>query len=477
MLEQLRQERRERYAGIISQVPDQAARRHVGARLMEDMAGAGDIDVGLRNFDVVVRPTVARLGPETPVRLVAVLVVIADFGSRGGVGEEARRHARFRIGKQDDRAERGPSQRNVGDLHPRVQRQHDRIGGVLATEIGLIQVRSHQGGVLLGGLVGDLGLLGQVGLIDVRKVEEAVRRPKTLLAPDEDRQARGLERLDDRLGPAAPELGQSLRIEQYVGHLAEQIALDAPAGGRVARHADQGEAGVVHVRPGPLDAVAELIVLEVAVQGGLGDVALLLLVGDPGQLAGVLQVDLALTQRLQRLGVKPSQRRQTPDLQLVVAERAGDCARVHLRLAHLADGHDHIGDVDRPALGIGQHGRGRLGGLGLEDVAADRMGRIDPASLEQQLQAEQTAAAIEGHVGLLALAARPHAQRDDHVGDGDGFRELRNALVGGLLGADVLRRDADVVERNNGLDRGRRASGGVGHWIRVQRRGRGSSCP
>ena len=109
------------------------------------------------------------------------------------------------------------------------------------------------------------------------------------------------------------------------------------------------------------------------------------------------------------------------------------------------------------------------------------MGSVDPARLEQQLQAEQASAAIEGHVGLLALAARPHAQRDDDVGDGDGFRELRNALVGGFLGADVLRRDADVVERDNGLDRGREASaggwGGVGHGIRFQRHGRGSSCP
>jgi len=49
---------------------------------MEDMAGAGDIDVGLRNFDIVVRATVARLGPKTAVCLVAVLPAAAGCGQK-----------------------------------------------------------------------------------------------------------------------------------------------------------------------------------------------------------------------------------------------------------------------------------------------------------------------------------------------------------------------------------------------------------
>ena len=62
---------------------------------------------------------------------------------------------------------------------------------------------------------------------------------------------------------------------------------------------------------------------------------------------------------------------QPLDLQLGIAQGGGDGAGVHLGLAQLADGGDHVGDVDRRVLGRRQHDAGHLLGLGLGQQAVD----------------------------------------------------------------------------------------------------------
>src|SRR5258708_4528671 len=74
----------------------------------------------------------------------------------------------------------------------------------------------------------------------------------------------------------------------------------------------------------------QLVVLEVAVEGGLGDLGLLLLVTDPREQADLLQGQLARPQRLQDVGVDASQSLQPLDVELGVAESRGDGLGRHL---------------------------------------------------------------------------------------------------------------------------------------------------
>ena len=52
LLEQLRHQHGQRRAGVVRQVADQAAGGHIGAGLVEDVAGALDLDVGAGDLDV-----------------------------------------------------------------------------------------------------------------------------------------------------------------------------------------------------------------------------------------------------------------------------------------------------------------------------------------------------------------------------------------------------------------------------------------
>ena len=88
LLEELRHQHRQRRAGIVRQVADQAARGHVGAGLVEDVAGALDLDVGLRDLDVGMRAPIAAASGEAAVRLLAILLLVALFGSGSGVAKK-----------------------------------------------------------------------------------------------------------------------------------------------------------------------------------------------------------------------------------------------------------------------------------------------------------------------------------------------------------------------------------------------------
>ena len=64
LLEQLRHQHRQRRGRIVRQIADQAAGGHVGAGLVQDVAGALDLDIGAGDLDVGHGPARAAAGIE-----------------------------------------------------------------------------------------------------------------------------------------------------------------------------------------------------------------------------------------------------------------------------------------------------------------------------------------------------------------------------------------------------------------------------
>ena len=93
--------------------------------------------------------------------------------------------------------------------------------------------------------------------------------------------------IDDRLHPVAPGGLQHLGIQQDVRQLAEQVGADPAAGGDVAIHAHEDEALILDGEATAFDHVAHLVLLEVAVERGLGDLGLALLVVDAREQANL----------------------------------------------------------------------------------------------------------------------------------------------------------------------------------------------
>ena len=128
--------------------------------------------------------------------------------------------------------------------------------------------------------------------------------------------------------------------------------------------------------------MAQLIVLEMAIEGGLGDFRLLRLVGQAGEQAHLLEGQPALTQGFQDGRMDGREGLQALDLQLGIPQGGGDRPGLHLGLAQLADGGDHVGDMHRGVLGCWQHDAGRLLGLGLGQEAVDLVvvGQVAPVA-------------------------------------------------------------------------------------------------
>ncbi len=133
--------------------------------------------------------------------------------------------------------------------------------------------------------------LREVPLADVGQMMEALRRRIAGIAAQIDGQPLGLQMVDDRLDAFAPGRLQDFGVQQRVRQLAEQVRRH-PAPGGVAVHADQGEAVVLDGGAAVLDHRAQLIVVEIAVERGLGDFRLLLLVGQTGKEANCFRVSL-----------------------------------------------------------------------------------------------------------------------------------------------------------------------------------------
>ncbi len=310
------------------------------------------------------------------------------------------------------------------------------------------------------------------------QAEEAVRRAVADLATDVDRQAFALQMVDDRLHAVAPGDLQDLRIEQKVRELAEQVTGDPAAGGQVAVHADQSESVVFDRGPVMFDDLAQLVILEIAVQGGLGDLGLLLLVRQAREQADLLESQPALAQRLQHGGVDRREGLKPLDLQFRVAEGCGDGLGIHPGLPQFADGRDDVGDVNWRVLGVRQHDGGRLLRLGLGQQAVDQVVVVEVAAVTQHQQAQTPTTAIEGHEGLLALLPGPNDRRDHHAGGVDGLSQLRHAVIGRLIEAEVLLGKPKVAQADlNAGHGGERGGLCVSHRDQAPAPGRGSSCP
>lgn len=383
----------------------------------------------------------------------------------------------LRSGGQQHGREGQPLQGRGGDLHLRHQHRQDLRDRIFRGQIFALERCGRLGGGAAGLGETRLGLVGQVAGIDVWQRLEAVRRPVAGVTADEDGQTGALERVHDGLHPLAPEILQHLGVQKPLGHLAEEVRLYAAAGRGVAIQPHEREPLILPRHAVGGQGLVQLIFVEVALEGAGGEFTLGLAVRQPREQAHLLQREIALPIGLQHVAVHVRQSLQAFDLELVVAQGAGDGGGVHLLASHLADGSDDIGHVNGRALDIGQHGRDGLSLLGLEQLALDRERRVEAARLEQLLQGEEAAAAVEHQEGLLALAPRPDRQGDDHIGGGDGLGQLRDALVGGRLEADVLRREREILQRHVDLGGGGRCVDDVGHGIGFQRRGRGPSCP
>ena len=474
MLEQLGQEGGQRDAGVVGQVADQAPRGDIGAGLVEDVTGAFHIDVGLGKLNVGLAAPIAPV--ETPAFAGLRLLIGILLGDHR-IGEEAGDDADLGIRRQDHGPDRAAFERGGGELPLGLQQSQQSLH-LVGRQISAGQSFMRLPDNLLGLLVGRSGGLAHPRDVDVGQVEEAVGRAVAAALADEHEQAFSLKRGHQRLHALAPKLGQRVRVQQNVGKLAEQVGFDPPADRRVAPRPHQSEARIVDVGAAPLDAGGKLIVLQIAIEGSLGDVSLLVRIGDPGQLTGLLQGDFAQTQGLQRLCVQPGQGRQALDLQFVIAERAGDGGGVHLRLAQLADGDNHVGDVNGRALSGGEDGGRGLTFAGGEHLALHRPVLRDPSGVQELAERQQPAAAVQHHEGPLLPGPRSHAQGHYNVSLEDGFGQPIDLVVGRLLGAKVLRRDLKVAQGHElgvGNASGGFSSGGHGDHLRRQRRG--SSCP
>ncbi len=177
------------------------------------------------------------------------------------------------------------------------------------------------------------------------------------------------------------------------------------------------------------------------------------------------------------------QRLQPLDLQFGVAQRGGDGAGVHLGLPQTADRDDDIGDMHRGMLRVRKNDGGSLLRLGFGQLAVHQIIVVDVAAFLQEQQGHAPAPAVEGHVGLFALATGTHDRGDHHAGGEDRLGELRHAVVGGLAITQVLLRQPQVAEADLDADHrlGRRGGLGfsldVGHRDQAPAPGRGSSCP
>ncbi len=461
LLEELGDQDRQGGTRVVGQITDQAAGGHVRACLMQDVTGAFDLHIRAGNLHVVGGPANPTAGGHLVVLGIFFRRQILD-GQRDR--EEGRRQAvAIRRGEQH-RADLAAGQHRAGG-HAKGADQGRKLGRRLFRgRIEILQGALQLGDLIAGVRQGRLLALVQVTLPDMRETEEAVRRAVTGFAADKHRQPLGLQMIDDRLDALAPGALQDFRIEQEVGKLAKQIRGDPAARGQVAIHADQGEAVVVDRRPVVFDHGAQLIILEVAVECGLGDLGLLLLVGQTSEQADLLQRQLALPQRLQHRRMDGGQGLQALDFQLSVAERGRDRLGVHLRLPQLADGGDDVGDVDRRMLSVRQHDGGGLLGRRLGQQAVDAVVVVDLAALAQQDQAKAPATAIERHEQGLALAPRSHDRRDDHAGGQQGVGQLRHAVIGRLMEAKVFLGEAKVAEAHLDAAHGdRRGRGLIGH--------------
>ena len=198
---------------------------------------------------------------------------------------------------------------------------------------------------------------------------------------DLHREAFASKRVGEGLGALRPELLEDLRIQQHVRTLAEEVADGAAARLRVGLGAHEGKAAVAR---GDCAFVEQLVDpplgKAVPAEGDLRQLGLGLLVGQAGEQLRLPQVQAALAKRRNRLGRQGRKRGEAAHVDVRIAERRGDHRRCQLRLQHLADGDDHVGDMHRHG-GVGEEDGGGLAGrVGLfEDlhgiVAVDVAGR------------------------------------------------------------------------------------------------------
>ena len=277
----------------------------------------------------------------------------------------------------------------------------------------------------------------------------------------------GLEHGRDPACATGPHGGQNVRVEQNRRQFAEQVGLGAASGVGIGPRIDQGAAAIARGDPAVVETFADPPFLEpMAVQGHLGEILLLLAIRQPCQQPGLAKGDAARLQRHQSGGRDAGQGRQSLDLDLVVTECPRHGRDRQLRLQHPADGRDDIGHMDRNG-GVGQQHRRRLASrIGL-DIGADRIVLVDVAGLEQDRQGQAAPAAVEGHEGLLLLAAaRANGDGLKLSGRLQGGGQGRNVLVRRFAIAQVLSRDAEIAETDDAFH-GREDDGrGRGFWSR-----------
>lgn len=202
-----------------------------------------------------------------------------------------------------------------------------------------------------------------------------------------------------------------------------------------------------------------------AVQRRPGELGLSLRILEPGEQPGLAQRHPARPEGLERRLRQGREHSQALHLRFAIAERPGDDGNSKPGFQHPADGGDDVGHMDRCG-GVGQdHSRGLANRIGLHDHL-HRMARLDAALVGQQAQGQQPAAAVERHPGLFAAPTRPDGEGLELAGREEGVREERHLRVGGLAGAQILRRDVEIAQgdgpagpRGGGFGRTGRAGG------------------
>ena len=238
VLEELRHQHRQGGARIVGQIADQAAGGHIGAGLVQDVAGAGHVDIGARDFHIRVRAAIASAD------LSGVFVIA---GLRGLVGQLIGGQRSREVGhgnaetvgrRQDGRPDPVARERRAGDGGHGGEHRGQGRRRIVRPRIEVLQLAG-EAGDLIAGVREDLGLvLAQIALPDVLQPVEPVWHAEPGLPTDEDREAVGGQLGDDRLHPLAPGGLQDLGIQQAVGQFAEQVARHPAASGDIAIHAD-----------------------------------------------------------------------------------------------------------------------------------------------------------------------------------------------------------------------------------------------